>query len=152
MVILILVLWNFLSSITFEYLHCVKSVQIPSFIWSAFSCIWTKYRKIWTRKKSVLDKKKFLRSGKYFRFTFSTMFKKIQNSESLEFLSSDLRNILICCYVYAVCKWFNFHCLKAFLCKKSLNLDKSSTTKLQLIHWSKLFGFQSLNILAKKTF
>ena len=33
--------------------HCVKSVQIRSFFWSAFSFIWTEYRKIWTRKNSV---------------------------------------------------------------------------------------------------
>ena len=42
-----------------EALHCVKSVQIRSFFWSAFSCIRTeyenssKYRKIRTRKNSV---------------------------------------------------------------------------------------------------
>ena len=26
-----------------RYLHCVKSVEIPSFFWSVFSCIQTKY-------------------------------------------------------------------------------------------------------------
>ena len=49
-----------------DYLHCVKSVQIQIFFWSAFSCIRTEYgdffvnlriqseyRKIRTRKKSV---------------------------------------------------------------------------------------------------
>ena len=33
--------------------HCVKSVQIPSFFWSAFSRIWTEYGKIRTRKNPV---------------------------------------------------------------------------------------------------
>ena len=33
--------------------HCVKSVQIRSFLWSVFSCIRTEYRKIRTRKNSV---------------------------------------------------------------------------------------------------
>ena len=70
-------------------------------------------------EKNPSWKKHFSRSGKYFRFTFSTMSKKIQNSESLEFPSSDLRNVLICCYIYAVCRGFNFRCLKAFLCKKA---------------------------------
>ena len=33
--------------------RCVKSVQIRSFLWYAFSCIRTEYRKIQTRKSSV---------------------------------------------------------------------------------------------------
>ena len=33
--------------------HCMKSVQIQSFFWSAFSCIQTEYKKIRTRKYSV---------------------------------------------------------------------------------------------------
>ena len=35
--------------------HDVKSVQIPSFFWSVFSCIWTEYRKIRIRKTPSLD-------------------------------------------------------------------------------------------------
>ena len=35
--------------------HDVKSVQIPSFFWSVFSCIWTEYRKIQIRKTLYLD-------------------------------------------------------------------------------------------------
>ena len=37
------------------HLHCVRSVQIRNFFWSAFSCIRTEYeyRKIRTRKNSV---------------------------------------------------------------------------------------------------
>ena len=34
-------------------LHCVKSVQIRSYLWSAFSCIQSEYRKIRTRNNSV---------------------------------------------------------------------------------------------------
>ena len=37
----------------FSYFHCVKSVQVGSFFWSAFSCIRTEYRKIWIRKNSL---------------------------------------------------------------------------------------------------
>ena len=35
--------------------HDVKSVQIPSFLWSVFSCILTEYRKIRIRKTPYLD-------------------------------------------------------------------------------------------------
>ena len=41
----------------FNKSHCVKSVQIRSFFWSAFSCVWNEYgdlrRKIRARKSSV---------------------------------------------------------------------------------------------------
>ena len=33
--------------------HCVKSVQIRSFLWLVFSCIQSEYRKVRTRKNSV---------------------------------------------------------------------------------------------------
>ena len=33
--------------------HCVKSVQIRSFLWSVFSLIWTEYVETQTRKNSV---------------------------------------------------------------------------------------------------
>ena len=35
--------------------HCVKTVQIRSFLWSIFSCVQSEYRKIWTRKTPYLD-------------------------------------------------------------------------------------------------
>ena len=35
--------------------HCMKSVQIQSFLWSLFSCIWTEYRKIKPEKTPYLD-------------------------------------------------------------------------------------------------
>ena len=34
-------------------IHCVKSVQIRSYLWSVFSCIQSKYRKIRTRNNSA---------------------------------------------------------------------------------------------------
>ena len=36
-------------------IHCVKSVQIRSFLWSLFSFIRTEYRKIRTRKNFVFE-------------------------------------------------------------------------------------------------
>ena len=36
----------------FFEIHCVKSVQIWSFLWSVFSCIQSEYRKMRTRKNS----------------------------------------------------------------------------------------------------
>ena len=47
----------------FIILHCVKSVQIRSYFWSAFSHIWTEYRKIRTRNNSVFGH--FSRSHSY---------------------------------------------------------------------------------------
>ena len=46
--------------------HCVKNVQIRSYIWSVFSCIQFKYRKIRIRNNSVFGH--FSRSGSL-RFT-----------------------------------------------------------------------------------
>ena len=46
--------------------HCVKSVQIPSFFWSAFSCIRT-------RKNSVFgdfSSSEYLRYGLVFKINF----------------------------------------------------------------------------------
>ena len=45
-----------------KLMNCVKSVQIRSFFWSAFSCIWTEYRKIRPRKDSAFGH--FSRSDK----------------------------------------------------------------------------------------
>ena len=36
-----------------DHPHCVKSVQIRSFLWFVFSCIYSKYRKVHTGKISV---------------------------------------------------------------------------------------------------
>ena len=39
-------LWNILDtneSVLWNILYCVKSIQIRSFFWSAFSCIWPEY-------------------------------------------------------------------------------------------------------------
>ena len=44
-------------------INCVKSVQIRSYCWSAFSCIQSKYRKIWARNNSVFGH--FSRSDKF---------------------------------------------------------------------------------------
>ena len=52
--------------------HCVKSVQIWSYLWSVFSCIQYKYRKIWTRNKSVFGH--FSRSGVFVRFGAASCF------------------------------------------------------------------------------
>ena len=35
--------------------HCLKSIQIRSFLWSVFSCIRTEYRKIRSRNNSVFS-------------------------------------------------------------------------------------------------
>ena len=35
--------WSILRTLKSCELHCVKSVQIRSFFWSAFSCFWTEY-------------------------------------------------------------------------------------------------------------
>ena len=52
--------------------HCVKTVQIRSFLWSIFSCVQSEYRKIWIRKNSVFGH--FSRSGncRYFRLCRQT--------------------------------------------------------------------------------
>ena len=44
--------------------HCVKSVQIRSYVWSVFSCIQPEYRKIRSRNNSVFGH--FSRSGTLF--------------------------------------------------------------------------------------
>ena len=44
---------SFINVFDLRDYHCVKSVQMRSFFWSAFSCIWTEYRKIRTIKNSV---------------------------------------------------------------------------------------------------
>ena len=53
--------------IKLETVHCVKSVQIRSYLWSIFSCIHSKYRKIRTRKSSIFgdfSRSRLLRSSK----------------------------------------------------------------------------------------
>ena len=43
MILLSLETWSILRTLKSCELHCVKSVQIRSFSWSAFSCFWTEY-------------------------------------------------------------------------------------------------------------
>ena len=43
MILLSLETWSILRIVKSCELHCVKSVQIRSFFWSAFSCFWTEY-------------------------------------------------------------------------------------------------------------
>ena len=45
-----------------DFSHCVKSVQIQSYFWSAYSCIRTEYRKISTRNNSLNVFRHFSRS------------------------------------------------------------------------------------------
>ena len=51
--------------------HCVKSVQIRSYIWSIFSCIQSEYRKIRTRNNSVFG-----------RFSHSESIKRLINKNA----------------------------------------------------------------------
>ena len=51
---------SFCFFVALDYSHCVKSVQIRSYLWSVIFRIWTEYGKIWTRKNSVFGH--FLRS------------------------------------------------------------------------------------------
>ena len=56
-----------LLNIEREKEHCVKSVQIMSFIWSVFSRIRTEYGEIRTRKNSVFghfSRSRVLKNGK----------------------------------------------------------------------------------------
>ena len=49
-----------LTACLFEKYHCVKSVQIPSFFWSAFSRIWTEYEEMQSISPySVLMREKY---------------------------------------------------------------------------------------------
>ena len=49
----IMVTVNMSIQICHLFEHCMKSVQIRSYFWSAFSCIHSEYRKIQTRNNSV---------------------------------------------------------------------------------------------------
>ena len=60
------------NSLLTIFLHCVKSVQIRSHFWSAFSCIRTKYRKIRTRNNFVFGQ--FSRSVSFPIFFASNFF------------------------------------------------------------------------------
>ena len=57
-------------------LHCVKSVQIRSYFWSAFSCIWTEYRKIRTRNNPVFGhSSRSVKLSEFKKFKFKMSFK-----------------------------------------------------------------------------
>ena len=56
------------AAVHYCYEHCVKSVQIRSYLWSIFSWIQSKFRKIGTRNNSVFGH--FSRSGSYVLFLF----------------------------------------------------------------------------------
>ena len=40
---------TFVVKTSYSLSHCVKSVQLRSFIWSVFSCIWTQCRDLWSK-------------------------------------------------------------------------------------------------------
>ena len=64
------------------YNHCVKSVQIRSFFWSAFSCIRSKYKKIWTRKYSVF--------GHFSRSVMLIMHRCVTNNAGQRYLTIEV--------------------------------------------------------------
>ena len=68
--------------------RCMKSVQIPSFFWSVFSCYWIEYRKIQTRKISVLGH--FSRSG-----SKANLFARIVDLFKLTLLTIFLKNTIM---------------------------------------------------------
>ena len=56
-----------------QYIHCVKSVQIRSFFYSAFSCIWTEYKKTRAIENSVFGdfpRYDFLHDQRFFLCNF----------------------------------------------------------------------------------
>ena len=85
-----LVIWNFYNSTTcFNYIHCVKSIQIRSYFWSVFSCIWTECGEIWSislysvRIQENTDQKK-LRIWTRFTQWYCTWSPALRNSKSFK--------------------------------------------------------------------
>ena len=90
--------------------HCVKSVQIPSFLWPLFSCVRTEYWKIWTRKNSVF--------GHFSRSAFSeveSIFQRLWGSFLWLTTGNVISNALLSSHILGcfqkvmVLIWFFFH-------------------------------------------